>query len=594
MTSQVYYRKWRPTSFSDLAGQEHVANTLRHSINQGRVSHSYLFCGPRGTGKTTTARVLAKAVNCLDPQDGDPCNDCIMCTSVNEGRFMDIIELDAASNRGIDEIRDIRDKVNFAPVEGKRKVYIIDEAHMLTDQASNAFLKTLEEPPSHVIFILCTTEASKILPTIISRCQRHDFRRLPAEVIYQRLSQITEGEGATVEPEAIRLVARYAAGSLRDAENLLEQLVLSYGEGVGLHQVEELLGLGHGDRWLELVKCLLMGNTASCLTAINQAAWDGTDMRQLHRQTLELLRAALLLEWGSSEGLDLPDHIISQLRELVNQLPSWRIVKALKIWGELNMRYDAPSTLPLELAVVEICNDDVSPPVTQSTATQPTAQVARPTNRSSGAAQNTNQPAPAAPAPAAPPTPARTPAPTAISNEQSSAIPEDPPSVDTDNAEITAPAPDASPMASDASPNPPVANSPVANLAATEMLAEGDIRTRWMATVKALNRYKGKKYNLGALLRDCKSDSIVVEDDTMVLSFSHRTNMERMQEEMEDPNGRRMVSEAVEKFFGTPYVFKLILMEEKGDSGSTRSAQQSPLVRAALGMGARIIQEQSE
>ena len=188
MTSQVYYRKWRPGSFTDLAGQDHVATTIRQAIKQQRVSHSYLFCGPRGTGKTTTARILAKAVNCLEPEEGNPCNNCRICRTINEGRFLDIIELDAASNRGIDEIREIRDKVNFAPVEGQRKVYIIDEAHMLTDQASNAFLKTLEEPPAHVIFVLCTTEANKILPTIISRCQRFDFRRLPTDVICRRLT----------------------------------------------------------------------------------------------------------------------------------------------------------------------------------------------------------------------------------------------------------------------------------------------------------------------------------------------------------------------------------------------------------------------
>jgi DNA polymerase-3 subunit gamma/tau len=377
-----------------------------------------------------------------------------------------------------------------------------------------------------------------------------------------------------VEPEAIRLVARYAAGSLRDAENLLEQLVLSYGEGVGLHQVEELLGLGHGDRWLELVKYMLMGNTAACLGAINQAAWDGTDMRQLHRQTLELLRSALMLEWGSSEGLDLADHIIAQLRELVNQLPSWRIIKALKIWGELNMRYDAPSTLPLELAVVEICNGDVAPPATQPMAAEAALQVARPSNRSSAPNQINYHPAPTQT-----PTPAKKPP----------ATPQEPSANESNIPVINPPAPELSPMAVNDSPNPPSSD-----LMSGGLPDDGDFRTLWLATVKALGRFKGKKYNLGALLRDCKSDSIVIQDDTMVLSFNHRTNMERMQEEMGDPNSRSTVAEAVEKFFGTPYTFKLVLMQETGDSGSTRSAQQSPLVRAALGMGARIIQEQSK
>ena len=554
MTSQVYYRKWRPLSFDDLLGQEHVTTTLRRSIEQGRVAHSYLFCGPRGTGKTTTARILAKAVNCLDVQEGDPCNACGLCLSANEGRCLDIIELDAASNRGIDEIRDIRDKVNFAPVEGRRKVYIIDEAHMLTDQASNAFLKTLEEPPAHVIFILCTTEAHRILPTIISRCQRHDFRRLPAEVIYNRLEQVAEGEGVTVEPEALRAAARYAAGSLRDAENLLEQLALSYGEGVSISDVEELLGIGSSDRWLELVKALLMGNTPGALAAINEAAWDGTDMRQLHRQTLELLRAAMLLEWGSSDGLELPDHVLRQLRELVNQLPSWRILRALKVWGDLSLRYDAPSTLPLELAVVEICSEEVF----------------RPTGG--------DEP-PAPPSAAAPSRPARP----AAQQPQRSPPPRR-----------------SQPEATSAPSSVPANVSGVAESAAASgetMAAPGggeDLRTRWLGTVKALNRCKGKKYNLGALLRDCKSDAVALEDETLVLPFTNRTNLERMEEEMDDPAGRRMVAEAVEKFFGTAYPFRLTLTGDADSMGGPRQSQHSHLVRTALGMGARIIEEQSE
>ncbi len=547
MTSQVYYRKWRPLSFDDLLGQEHIATTLRRSIQQARVAHSYLFCGPRGTGKTTTARILAKAVNCLDPREGDPCNSCGLCASANEGRCLDIIELDAASNRGIDEIRDIRDKVNFAPVEGTRKVYIIDEAHMLTDQASNAFLKTLEEPPAHVIFILCTTESHRILPTIISRCQRHDFRRLPSEVIYNRLDQVAAGEGVTVEPEALRATARYAAGSLRDAENLLEQLALSYGDGVALENVQELLGIGSSDRWLELVRALLTGNTPAALGAINEAAWDGTDMRQLHRQTLELLRAAMLLEWGSGEGLELPDHALRQLRELVNQLPSWRILRALKVWGDVSLRYDAPSTLPLELAAVEICNEEVGRAATPEAAPAGMAGTPPPASQ------------PARPA-------------------------------------ATQPQRNAPPRRSPASQQPPPTDAGGMGAPAAAPAGDGDdLRQKWLGTVKALGRCKGKKYNLGALLRDCKSDAVSIDDDTLVLPFTNRTNLERMEEEMADPAGRQTVTETVEKFFGTAYQFRLTLTGETDGNGGPRQTQQhSPLVRAALGIGARIVEEQSE
>ena len=559
MTSQVYYRKWRPGCFADLVGQEHVATTLRQAIKLGRVSHSYLFCGPRGTGKTTTARIVAKAVNCLDPQDGDPCNQCAICTSINTERFMDTIEMDAASNRGIEDIRDIRDKVNFAPSEGRRKVYIIDEAHMLTDQASNAFLKTLEEPPSHVIFILCTTEANRILPTIVSRCQRFDFRRLPSDRIYQRLAEITEGEGASVAPDALRLVARYAAGSLRDAENLLEQLVVSYGGDVTLVQVEELLGLGHGDRWLDLVKYLLMGNTSASLEIINQAAWDGADLRQMHRQAQELLRAAMLLEWGAAAALELPEHVTGQLKELVGNLPNWRIIKALRIWGEVNMRYDAPSTLPLELAVVEICNDDVAPPM-EAARPEPAARPA---------------PAPAPRRQAASPTPS-----------PATMAPND--AAGTGNAAPRAPE----------RPHTAPVRPPSGTAAGDAPVFSGggdDVPGMWQAAVKALGRAVGKKYNLGALLRDCKPNTITLEGDTLFIPFVHRPNMERMQEEMDDPNSRNMVTEAVTRYFGTAYNFKITLAGDTDEGAQTnRPNQHSPLVRTALNMGARIVEDTIE
>ncbi|MBC8280159.1 MAG: DNA polymerase III subunit gamma/tau [Chloroflexi bacterium] len=538
--TQVYARTWRPSSFSQLVGQEHVSGTLRQSIKLGRVSHSYLFCGPRGSGKTTTARIIAKAVNCLDTQDGDPCDACTICRSINSGQFMDIIELDAASNRGIDEIRDIREKVNFSPAQGQRKVYIIDEAHMLTDAASNAFLKTLEEPPDHVIFVLCTTEAHKILPTIISRCQRFDFRRIGSELIYGRLADITESECVSVDPEALRLVARHAAGSLRDAENLLQQLVVSAGDGVTLKQVEELLGLDNGESSLELVKYLLLGNTSAALSAVNSAAWSGTDLRQLHKQTIELLRAVMHLQWGSEDAVDLPEDVTSQLKELVGNLPPWRIVRSLKVWGDVNMRYDAPSTLPLELAVVEICEDTTPPPA---------------------------QAAPAAP-------PMRTPTPPTATRAPASAP----------NRPQPAGRPGASPAGQPTNQRRPAPDTaPVSELGA-----------KWLVAVKVLGRHKGKKYNLGALLRDCKANAVSLDSDTLVLGFSNKANLERMQEEMEDPGSRRQVSDAVTDAFGATYEFRLTLANAGSTANTVKTAQQSSLVRTALGMGARVLEEIEE
>lgn len=573
MTSQVYYRKWRPLSFQQLAGQEHVGTTLLQSINLGRVSHSYLFCGPRGSGKTTTARIMAKAVNCLAPQNGDPCNQCTICKSINDGRFMDIIELDAASNRGIDEIREIREKVNFAPVQGQRKVYIIDEAHMLTDQASNAFLKTLEEPPAHVMFILCTTEAQRILPTIVSRCQRFDFRRIPTGVIFQRLEEITRAEGATVDSDALRLVSRFAEGSLRDAENLLEQLVVAYGDGVGVSQVEELLGLGNGEKWLELATFLLMGNTSAALGLVNQAAWDGTDMRQLHLQTLDLLRAAMLAQWGSTDMVDLPEHITSQLQKLCSQMPSWRIIKALKLWGDVNMRYDAPSTLPLELAVVEICNDQVTSPLAVTTQTVsarvPTQTAIIPTQQPSSSPQTRST------SPKEHSNTTNTGS-TAGSNRSAG----NPDNTVTGSPTVSAPA--------------PAVTSEATNGAPPGMESAG-LETQWLASVKELGRKKGNKYNLGALLRDCKSGSVSLEDSTLVLAFSNRANLERMQEEMDDPLGRTTVTEVVSRHFGATYDLRLTLSSNglNGD-GDTKPSQSSQLVRTALGMGGRIIEETVE
>jgi len=354
MASQVFYRKWRPQTLAEVVGQEPVTQTLLNALASGRVSHAYLFCGPRGTGKTSTGRILAKAVNCLaNDGRGEPCNTCSMCRALTEGSALDVIEIDAASNRGIDEIRDLREKVNYAPNQARYKVYIIDEVHMLTKEASNALLKTLEEPPPHVIFVLATTEVHKVLPTILSRCQRFDFRRIPLADVVSKLAQICSAEGIHVVPEGLQLIARSATGSLRDAENLLQQLTTYYGSEIELHQIQAVLGITGDWRVKELVRHIINNDISAGIRTVSSIDSDGLDLKQFNRELVGYLRGLLLIKTGTDEALDFTGEDIAELKDLAAKTSLPHILKAVKLFGELQFGFDSYSTLPLELALVD-------------------------------------------------------------------------------------------------------------------------------------------------------------------------------------------------------------------------------------------------
>ena len=353
MASQVFYRKWRPQTLSEVVGQEHVTRTLLNALKSGRVAHAYLFCGPRGTGKTSTGRILAKAVNCLNNGRGEPCNHCEICRAITEGRALDMIEIDAASNRGIDEIRELRERVGFAPNVARYKVYIIDEVHMLPEPASNALLKTLEEPPPHAIFILATTEPHKLLPTILSRCQRFDFYRLSQDAVVAKLKYICEKENLQIEPSALRLISKSVSGSLRDAENLLEQAVAYYGNEISLRQIEDMLGITADFRVKELAKHIVNKDIPAGLSTITSIFSDGLDLGQFNRELVEYLRNMLLVKSGAEATVDLTSEDLAEIKELTGRISLEQTLKVIKLFGQIDFRFKDYSSLPLELALVE-------------------------------------------------------------------------------------------------------------------------------------------------------------------------------------------------------------------------------------------------
>ncbi|MGC9360861.1 MAG: DNA polymerase III subunit gamma/tau [Anaerolineae bacterium] len=358
MARGALYNRWRSQTFADILGQEHITRTLQNQIRAGRIAHAYLFTGLRGTGKTSTARIMAKAVNCIGDTDTPPCNKCRVCRSITEGRSTDLFEIDGASNRGIDEIRALRENVAFAPSEGRYKVYVIDEVHMLTHEAFNALLKTLEEPPPHVIFILCTTEPHRLPDTVLSRCQRFDFRRGSVSAISTKLQRICEQEGIAISERALAMIARRATGSFRDAESLLDQLS-SYGtEEITEAQVQAVLGTVETDLILSLVTALVQADVGAGLADIAAAMDRGAEPRQLLSEVVDALRALMLILAGrGDDAIGLSEQDRARLGELVASEAAdlAYVVGSLRRFSEAASRIRMASRpeLPIELAFVE-------------------------------------------------------------------------------------------------------------------------------------------------------------------------------------------------------------------------------------------------
>ena len=361
MSYTALYRKWRPSVFEDVKGQDAIVTTLRNQIISDRVGHAYLFCGTRGTGKTSVAKIMAKAVNCENPQNGSPCGVCPMCKAIASGASLNVVEIDAASNNGVDNVRELRDEITYSPAEGKYKVYIIDEVHMLSGGAFNALLKTLEEPPSYVIFILATTEAHKIPVTILSRCQRYDFKRITVDLIVERLKELMASEGIEAEEKAIRFIAKTADGAMRDALSLLDQCAAFYfGQKLTYEKVLEVLGAVDTKIYSELARCLMARNVPDALKLIEEAVLMGRDLKQFVDDFTWYLRNLLLLKSteGTEDLLDISKENQELLKVEAQVVDTNTLMRYIRIFAELSddMRYATQKRILLEIAVIKICN----------------------------------------------------------------------------------------------------------------------------------------------------------------------------------------------------------------------------------------------
>jgi len=568
------YRKYRPQSFDadDLFGQEHIVNTLRNAIALDRIAHAYLFCGPRGTGKTTTARLLAKAVNCLDPDPRKrPCNHCSACTAINRNAATDVIEIDAASNRGIDDIRDLRERVKYAPTQMKTKFYIIDEAHQITGAAANAFLKTLEEPPAHTKFVLATTDPEELLQTIVSRCQRFDFRRINTGAMIACLRKVSTIEQIAIEDEAMQIIARHATGSMRDALGLLDQVAVYRGDDevsedrITAATVRTVLGVSRNERVEKLVTALADRDASAGLIAINQAADAGDDIRQLGRQLVAYLRVLLLERAGGTSDAD------EIARSLAARFSLQELADLARLFSDIDykVKHATFAQLPLEIAIVEGTNRGSKQNLEVVRVGREAGQEPKPSNIPVAPAPRPDGRAdPSAESPPRPslrdrvrgqaqPSRSINEAPAQSSGEARTAIP-------SDARQATSPAPISSPAAASPSEIASQASS-LADGATLSLEAIVDLWSKIRADVKSVNR------RIEALLQQV--DPVTIEGNVIVLASPYEFHRNRVNSD----EARRVIEDVISRLVQRRVRISCVTREEA--SALVGATPQSTSVR---------------
>ncbi|MFA5928724.1 MAG: DNA polymerase III subunit gamma/tau [Candidatus Margulisiibacteriota bacterium] len=529
------YRRYRPQDFKDVSGQVHVVQTLQNAVANDRLAHAYIFSGPRGTGKTSMARILAKTLNCRKANKQNPCNECDLCIAITEGNSIDIMEIDAASNRGIDDIRQLRERVNFAPVEGPYKVYIIDEVHMLSNDAFNALLKTLEEPPKHVIFVLATTEPQKIPETILSRCQRLDFGRLSLEDIRARLKFIAKSEDIEVEDKVLTTIARDAEGGLRDAISLFDQIFSFAGKKIGMKDLITVIGTAETDSLFTLADNIISKDTTSALQLIANFIEEGKNIQQIVRDLLGHFRYLLFAAIKSESVIDLPEEHIDRLKEQAKRLPLGEIKAVIGVLSrvELQMRWHPDSRLLLEIAMVELTES------TKNTGIQEYKDTRIQEEKKSGSNTKRTEPVEAAPS-------GRLKAEQVVDTkpENRSVLPavHKVALVEVQAAPVAAPQQDAA---------VPTGSAP----------SLADIKHKW---AMVLNNIKNKKMTTYMLI--CEGEPVALNDDILMIGFKQGYSWHK--EKLKGEENERVVLSVLKDVFGQQFK-----VETTVDTGNTNQAQ---------------------